>query len=357
MAVGAGAEELLERVRAAGTLGVGERVVAMLSGGQDSVCLLDVAVEICGAEAVAALHVNYGLRSAAGEEQRRCGVLCEQLGVRLHVVGADWDGTGNLQAWARDVRYGAARELARRSGALVASGHTGSDQAETVLYRLAASPGRRALLGMAAREGDVVRPLLVATRAETAAYCEARGLSWSEDESNASGRYARNRVRAGLLPLLREIHPAAERNVLRTAELLRGETELLEDLVDAELAGAETITLARLGEMQRALARLVVVRLAERARGGLVPQAGDYVDELLELGARRRAAQLHVGGGVGAVLEGGVVRMVQLGQAERRGAAGGGGAGGVRRGAAGGGGAGGVRRGAAGGGGAGAGRD
>ncbi len=81
--------------------------------------------------------------------------------------------------------------------ALVAAGHTASDQVETILYRLAASPGRRALLGMSAREGRLVRPLLGVTRAQTAAYCRERGLQWREDASNDSDKYARVRVRTG----------------------------------------------------------------------------------------------------------------------------------------------------------------
>ena len=137
----------------------------------------------------------------------------------------------------------------RRAGrGRVATGHTASDQVETILYRLAASPGRRALLGMPAREGRLVRPLLELTREQTAAYCRARGLSWREDSSNEDERYARARVRGGLVPALRAVHPAAEANVLRTARLLRDETELLDELVDAELRGASSIALERLRE-------------------------------------------------------------------------------------------------------------
>jgi len=163
---------------------------------------------------------------------------------------------GNLQAWARDLRYGAAIELAeeldehaRTPGqrqAIVAAGHTASDQVETILYRLAASPGRRALLGMRASEGRLVRPLLGVTREQTGEYCAARGLVWREDASNDNDAYARTRVRNELGPALRAVHPAAEANVLRTALLLREETELLDGLVDAELAGSGSIALARL---------------------------------------------------------------------------------------------------------------
>ena len=292
-------------------------VVAMLSGGRDSVCLLDVAVALRGEGSVKALHVNYGLRGAESDaDERHCAVLCEQLGVELEIVRASrvQGETGNLQAWARDVRYTAAIELAERDDAIVAAGHTASDQVETILYRLAASPGRRALLGMRATEGRLVRPLLGVTRAQTGEYCEARGLAWREDESNESDAYARVRVRHGLGAALKEVHPAAEANVLRTAGLLREETELLDGLVARTLAGERGIALARLEELEGALARLVVVSLAEQAAGTYVPQAGDRVEEILELGRRSGSGSLdlHVGGNVSARIEDGRLSMVRL---------------------------------------------
>ena len=123
--------------------------------------------------------------------------------------------------------------MAGAGGSLVAAGHTASDQVETVLYRLAAAPGRRALLGMAAREGRLVRPLLDVTREETAAYCAERGLPWRDDPTNASPAFARNRTRHELLPALRGLHPAAEANVLRTLAILRDEA-IGEILVQAD---------------------------------------------------------------------------------------------------------------------------
>jgi tRNA(Ile)-lysidine synthase len=313
-------EQVRDAVRSGGLLLPTHPVVAMLSGGRDSVCLLDVAVALRGESSVRALHVNYGLRGAESDaDERHCAALCEQLGVELEIVRVSRvrGETGNLQAWARDVRYTAAIELAERDDALVAAGHTASDQVETILYRLAASPGRRALLGMKAEEGRLVRPLLSVTREQTMAYCEARGLRWREDESNESDAYARVRVRHGLGAALKEVHPAAEANVLRTASLLREETELLDSLVAQTLAGKRSIALVRLEELERALARLVVVSLAEQAAGTYVPQAGDRVEEILELGRRAGSGSaggldLHVGGNVSARIEDGRLSMVRL---------------------------------------------
>jgi tRNA(Ile)-lysidine synthase len=342
--------EVRELVRAGGMLGEGSAVIAMLSGGRDSVCLLDVALALRGTERVRALHVNYGLRAESGDDERHCRELCDLLGVEIEVVHASREegAIGNLHAWARELRYDAASELAARldggidvpegsgvdvsiegparlartharEAAVVATGHTATDQVETILYRLAASPGRRALLGMSASEGRLVRPLLGLTRQQTGEYCLERELAWREDASNDSEHYARARVRHGLVKALDAVHPAAQANVLRTAELLREETELLDALVDAELAGRESIAIERLRELPPALRRLIVIRLAEDAAGTFVPQAGERVQELLALGARGGRAELHVGGLASAVIEQGELFMVAIPSREQHG--------------------------------------
>ncbi len=291
--------DLLERVRAGGLLEPGRQVLVMLSGGRDSVCLLDVAVRLAGAPQVSALHCNYGLRAEAGADEAHCAALCERLGVPLHVERPR-EPIGNVQAWAREQRYGAARRLAPDGD--VAAGHTASDQVETVLYRLAASPGRRALLGMAPRDGRLIRPLLGVSRAETAAHCETRGLAWREDASNAE--YARGRVRHELLPALRRIHPAAEANVLRTLELLRDEAAVLDAAVDEALAAAgDPPALDALRALPPALRRLALQRLADRAGGPSIAHRADEVLALHEGGA------LDVGGGLRAEVRGGALRF------------------------------------------------
>src|ERR671923_2835234 len=106
--------DLLERVAAPGLLAGGGPVIVLLSGGRDSVCLLDVAVALCSTGAVRALHVNYGLRAEADADESHSAALCDALGVPLDVhraVRPD-DAPGNLQAWARDVRYATAARLA-----------------------------------------------------------------------------------------------------------------------------------------------------------------------------------------------------------------------------------------------------
>ncbi|HEU4598829.1 MAG TPA: ATP-binding protein, partial [Solirubrobacterales bacterium] len=195
--------------------------------------------------------------------------------------------------------------------ATIVTGHTADDQVETILYRLASSPSRRALLGMRPRDGRLVRPLLGTTRAETTAYCEERGLAWRDDSTNEEGDYKRNLLRRGLIPELVKVHPAAKENVLRAAALLRDEAELLDSLVDAELGGSEaappgTIAHACFAELHPALRRLVLQRLADEAAGRPVPGAARFADQVAAL--TRGGSTLDLGRGIRAVVESGVLR-------------------------------------------------
>ena len=294
-------------------------MLALVSGGRDSVCLLDVLTRLCGPGRVAALHVDYGLRGEESDgDADAVRALCAALAVRCEVVRAPAPPQrGNLQAWARDLRYALAVEHA--GGALIATGHTASDQAETVLYRLVSSPGRRALLGMAAREGRLVRPLLDLTREDTGAYCRERGLRWREDSSNASARFARGRIRHGLLEELRRVHPAAEANVLRTAQILRAEADVLDEVVAVALDGRARIAISRLAALPPALAppgRDPAGR--GRRRAAPVAGVGARVGELLALGRGGGSAQLHVGAGVRAVVSYGVLRFARSADGDRR---------------------------------------
>jgi tRNA(Ile)-lysidine synthase len=293
----------------------GQELVVLLSGGRDSTCLLDLAVRVAGSQAVSALHLNYGLRAAADADEAHCTELCARLGVPLEVRRPRRPDTGNVQAWAREARYGAAAELAEPRQADVAAGHTATDQVETILYRLASSPSRRALLGMRPRDGRLIRPLLGVTREKTAAYCRWRGLSWREDDSNQSHAYARVRVRESLVPALRAIHPAAEENVLALAGILRDEGDVLAALVDQILAGREQIELTQLRALPSALQRLVVQRLADAAAGRPAPGTARRAEEVTSMGDH---AMLDLPHGVRAVSQAGIVRFVRRSEAVRR---------------------------------------
>jgi tRNA(Ile)-lysidine synthase len=190
-----------EHVRRHELLHPGGEVVCLVSGGADSTCLWH-ALGALG-YAVSALHVNHGLR---GEESEADARFCaERLGAE--VVEARPEGRAT-EAELRELRYSVSAGRPR------ATGHTASDQVETILYRLAASG---TVSGIRLRRDDgVVRPLLTVWREETEGYCRAQGLEFRVDSSNEGT--ARGLIRSEILPALRRLHPAAERNVLAALE-------------------------------------------------------------------------------------------------------------------------------------------
>jgi len=297
----------LAAARASGLVSPSQPLLVLLSGGADSVCLLDVAIEL-GAR-VSALHVNYGLRAEAGEDEAHCRALCARKGVEVVVKRALLPEEGNVQAHARDARYRLAECLADGD---YAAAHTASDQAETVLYRLAVSPGRRALMGMEPVRGRLLRPLLHATREDTRAWCASRGLEWREDASNEDRRFARSRVRHDLLPALRAVGADPERTIAETALLLRDEAAVLDRAMAAalgDLGGGPAVALADVRAMAPALARLVLRELAERAAGGPRSLSRVEADSVLCLGDAGGTRSLDLGAGLRAVAEYGTLRF------------------------------------------------
>ena len=297
---------LLEAARA--LVPAGAPLLVLVSGGGDSVALLDVAVRLDAR--VSALHVNYGLREGSDADEAFVRELCARLGVPLFAERVELGPGGNLQERARDARYALAERLAEGS---YAAAHTASDQAETVLYRLAVSPGSRALHGMAPRRGRLVRPLLDATREEVRSYLRSRGLEWREDPSNADRRFARARVRHDVMEAFRTIGPAAERTIAETARQLREEAEVLDAAVaDAlgVLGGGPAVSASELIRQPAAVRRLVLRHLAEQAGGEL--RAGD-TERILALGGRG-SKSLDLGGGVRVVVEYGTLRFTRAGE-------------------------------------------
>ena len=155
-----------------------------------------------------------------------------------------------------------------------------------------------------------MRPLLSFTRAETAAHCRARGLEWRDDETNASGAYARNRIRHALVPALETAHPAAQANVLALAEILAGEAEVLDALVASVLDGRDEVALAVLRAQRPAAATVhrpaVGRHRGRRAAAGVARRAGD-VAALPDTGT----ASVDLPHRVRATATGGIVRFTR----------------------------------------------
>jgi tRNA(Ile)-lysidine synthase len=183
-------------IRAHALIEPGGEVTCLVSGGPDSTCLWHVLRGL--GYRVSALHVAHGLR---GDDSVADARFCaERLGARV----VEAPGKGLSEAELRALRYSFATDRLR------ATGHTASDQVETILYRLVSSGTTTGIRPR--REDGVVRPLLTVWREEAEAYCRAEGLPFRVDASNADTK--RGLLREQVIPLLRRLHPAAERNVL-----------------------------------------------------------------------------------------------------------------------------------------------
>ncbi len=202
----------------------GGGVLCLVSGGADSTCLLHALREL--GYRVSALHVDHRLRGSESDDDARFCV--EELGAEVVRV----DGAGATEAELRELRY------AQAAGCLRATGHTASDQVETILYRLVTSGNTKGIKPR--REDGVVRPLLPLWRAETEAFCRRRGLAYRVDSSNPGT--TRGLIRDQILPLLERIHPAARENVLRSLERRRTLSPALAELLDAP-AGSRRVDL------------------------------------------------------------------------------------------------------------------
>ncbi len=282
-------------------LGLGcveQGVVVGLSGGSDSVALLDALASVAEERGfpVIAAHLDHGLRPDSRDDVAFCEGVCRRLGVGFRTARADVrgraerDGCGIEEA-ARIERYEFLRSI-KRTGNLevIAVAHTLDDQAETLLLRLLRGAGSVGLGSMRARAGDLVRPLLGVSRRDVAAHLAGRGLPWREDPSNHDLTFERNRIRHELIPYLESrFNPATRAALARAAGLLADEADALRPSADAlwEQAAARegpSVVLdgAPLRSAPLALARLVV-RRALNETGGLRAVQSVHVDSIVRL--------------------------------------------------------------------------
>lgn len=241
-------------VLAAAGVAPGQTVCVALSGGVDSVVLLDVLQGLAPAFefALRAIHIHHGLSPNADAWLAFCEQLCAERGLpfRAERVVVDRSHPDGLEAAAREVRLSA---LGRMACDWMAFGHHADDQAETLLYRLLRGTGVRGAAGMRPADGRRLRPLLGCRRADILTYAAGRGLHWVEDESNSDCRFARNRLRGEILPIIEASFRGAVPALVRAAENFREADELLDHMAadDRVVCGGD------------ALSRAAVLRLAD----------------------------------------------------------------------------------------------
>ena len=271
-------------------LHAGDTVLVALSGGADSMALLH-ALSRAQTELdihVGAVHVHHGLRGAESDSDAAfVRGICARYGVPLRETRLSPPPHAS-EDWARRKRYAFFEALAREQQAKIATAHTASDNAETVLFRLARGSAVRGAAGIPPVRGCCVRPLLWAQRADVLSFLSQNGVPFVTDSTNLTDAYARNRVRHGVLPLLEEVHAGASRNLARFAEEMREVSAYLDAQARALLSQAEilpspspsgrfwraqSLASSPVPVRRAALARLIESAGVPQEKTSLVPQA------------------------------------------------------------------------------------
>jgi tRNA(Ile)-lysidine synthase len=263
-----------------------ESLVVAVSGGPDSTCLLDVLARLPLDLDLHVAHVDHGLDERSSEVARDVARRAATDGFDVHVVRAPELAGPNLQARARDFRYGFLEAVAKELGARrIATGHTLDDRAETTLARLVHGAGLDALAGLQPVEGARVRPLIESRRRETRAYCVERSLEFVDDPANSDPRFERSAVRHKLLAAIEQSWgEGAVRAIATSAQRLSEDSDALWSIVERlypEVVSADqaeiSIAIDALRQVPRALRR----RVLEKAVGRVRDRSGG-IDALLD---------------------------------------------------------------------------
>lgn len=248
-------------------LSPGDRVIAAVSGGADSVAML-FALYLLRDElgiTLEAAHFNHHLRGAESDRDEAFVTdFCGRYDIPLHLgSGRIVPGKKGLEAAARDARYAFLRSLPGK----VATAHTADDNAETVLMRLIRGTGLKGLGAIAPVSGNVIRPMLTVTRDDVEAFLEEYALPHVEDSSNGTDDFLRNRIRHGILPLMRAENPRIGENLSAMALLLRQDEACLQAMIPEE----QVPDVSRLKAMEPALRRRALERFL-KAQGVREPE-------------------------------------------------------------------------------------
>lgn len=284
-----------------GMLAAGDVVVVGVSGGPDSVCLLDVLSRIGERFDLTLLvaHVDHGLSEEAANVAAKVSKSAAEEGYDVHLARAPDLSGSNLHARARDFRYEFFQIVVEKEGAQrVATAHTLDDRVETVLARLIHGAGTEGLAGIPPIQGNRIRPLMDIRRAESRAYCVERGLEFYDDPANEDDRFERPAIRSTVLaPIESHWGDGAVRAIARSAERLREDSDALGVLagrlypgIADETSEALRIQRDQLDPLPRALRRRVleqaVGRVRDRSAG--IDAVLDALDSPFEKGKERR---------------------------------------------------------------------
>ena len=302
----------------------GDRVVAAVSGGADSVVMIHLLKEMMVNTPpfeLAVAHLNHMTR---GDDSKEDAVFVARLGERLDLetfieeidVAAEKKRMKtSFQEAARIVRYEFLERILKKwGGTWIALGHTADDQVETVLMNLLRGSGTRGLSGMPPQRDSLIRPLHECFRHEVEAYINRCGLVFRSDTTNQSDDYLRNRVRRELIPLLESYNPQVKSTLIETSRIVHDDEECLQGLVDRLYAGVKVETMENgllaldvgaINAQHPALQKRLVRQAIREVKGDLRRIGARHIQDLLMLfDAATSGKKIHLPGGLAAICTG-----------------------------------------------------
>lgn len=296
----------------------GKKILVAFSGGADSSLLLYALHDLCKENdfSLFAAHVNHGIRGDEAIRDRDfCVRVCQKMGIEIFVLDADVPSiareTGkSIESAARDVRYDFfADVMAKNDIDILATAHNADDNLETLIFRLARGTGLRGLCGIPpVRElGDgrcVIRPILSLTKEQVLDICTENGIEYVYDSTNSEQIYARNSIRASVLPVLRAINPDVATSSVRNCESLREDQNYLDHVAEEYLKKSEADRVNELALLEKSIFYRVVPRLFGEEDDSMLE--GVHLGALYELVMKgREHSSLSLPGKKRALIEGG----------------------------------------------------
>jgi tRNA(Ile)-lysidine synthase len=284
-----------------------DHIVAGISGGADSVCLLFILLKLQKeiSFTIRAVHVNHMLRAEATEDAAFVAELCRQQGVELRIYSANVAKLAriiglSIEEAGREYRYECFMEDSPES-AKIAVAHHQDDRAETILFNLFRGSGLKGLSGIRPVRDNIIRPLLCCTRQEIEDYLESQNIPYCTDPTNAEDIYTRNRIRRHIIPFAAEVNPAAVRHMAKTADLvweaesfIHKHTELaLRECVNFSSSLIE-INIKKFNELDMFIKKRIMLLVVEKLLPGRRNISARHIENLLSLTIAGGSQELHL---------------------------------------------------------------
>ena len=298
-------------------LSKGDKVIVALSGGADSVTLLDMlnSVKELYNLTIYAAHINHGLRGEeADRDERFCKILCKNYNIELFVKNTDVKALAKKQKISeelcgRNVRYSYFEELSKKLGAKIATAHTASDNIETLLFNITRGSSITGAGAITPKRGNIIRPLIMLTREQIESYCEEHHLEFVTDSTNLTDDYTRNKIRHQVIPVLRQINPNLELSAFHFSESARETAEYINYRTQKAINNAKCdygYSCKSLLDNDKAIIKNAVSTIC-KTDSGVTPEY-KHIELILEI--IKNCGAVNIGNNYKAVSKQGILRIV-----------------------------------------------